>query len=132
MSTEGGALYSKKLFLLALKGQISVHFADGHILEGEFITQDEFNVFLMVDDKPTMIPRSQIRYIMGQSDQQIEEDTSQQALLEGPGLQWERGFQSGDPDYEALNLLNLYKNLARRHCGSNRYGCVLKSGLLRW
>jgi hypothetical protein len=89
MSTEGGALYSRKLFLLALKGQITVQFTDGHILEGEFITQDEFNIFLILDDKPMMIPRSQIRYILGRAGQQIEEDTSQETLLEAEPAQAE-------------------------------------------
>lgn len=103
MSTEGGALYAKKLFLLALKGQITILFADGDILEGEFITQDEFNIFLMVDDKPMMIPRSQIKYIMGQPGQQVEEDTSQEALLEvGP-------VQAATPEPSLLEIAQATK-----------------------
>ena len=82
MSTEGDALYAKKLSLLTLKGRLEVHFIDGQMLQGEFVTQDEFNIFLMVDDKPAMIPRSQIRYILGKPGQPVEKDSSQEALLE--------------------------------------------------
>jgi sRNA-binding regulator protein Hfq len=81
MSAEGDIRYSQELFLLALKGPVTVHFVDGRTLEGEFTTQDAWNVFLMVDDEPTMIPRSQILYIKGTAGQQIEQDTSQQAFL---------------------------------------------------
>lgn len=80
MPAEGNALYSQDLFLLTLKGWITIQFLDGHTLEGEFVTQDTLNIFLTVEGEPFMIPRSQIRYIKGRPGQQVEEDTSQKAL----------------------------------------------------
>ena len=65
MSVEGDTHYSQELFLLALKGPVTVHFVDGRTLQGQFTTQDAWNIFLMVDDEPMMIPRSQILYIKG-------------------------------------------------------------------
>ena len=85
MSTAGNTIYSKNLFLLTLKGQITVHFMDGHTLEGEFVTQDELNIFVTVDHEPMMIPRSQIRYIKGEPGQPIEKDESQAAFEMGAG-----------------------------------------------
>jgi hypothetical protein len=85
MSTEGNTIYSKNLFLLTLKGQITVHFMDGHTLEGKFVTQDELNIFVMVNNEPMMIPRSQIRYIKGEPGQPIEKDDSQAAFEMGAG-----------------------------------------------
>ena len=82
MSTESDAFYSKNPFLLTVKGQITVHFIDGQTLEGEFVTQDELNIFVMVDNEPMMIPRSQIRYIRGKQGQSIEKDDSQATLAE--------------------------------------------------
>lgn len=82
MSANGEIPYSRNLFLLALKGQITVHFMDGNTLEGEFAAQDELNIFLRIDDEPLMIPRSQIRYIQGRPGQEVEEDRPQAALLE--------------------------------------------------
>jgi hypothetical protein len=81
MSAEADAPYSKDLFLLTLKGQVTVHLIDGHTLDGEFATQDLWNIFLMVDGEPMMIPRSQILYIKGARGQQIEPDTSQAAFF---------------------------------------------------
>jgi hypothetical protein len=74
MHTQDNALYSQNLFLLALKGQITVEFIDGNTLEGEFAAQDALNIFVTVDETPIMIPRSQIRYIKGRPEQSIEED----------------------------------------------------------
>ena len=81
MSVEGDTHYSQELFLLALKGPVTVYFVDGRTLQGQFTTQDAWNIFLMVDDEPMMIPRSQILYIKGTAGQQIERDASQQAFL---------------------------------------------------
>jgi hypothetical protein len=82
MSTEGNALYAKDLFLLTLKGQIIVHFLDGNTLGGEYVTQDMLNIFVRVDDEPVMIPRSQIRYLKGAQDQQVEKDDTQADFLD--------------------------------------------------
>lgn len=82
MSTEGNAFYAKDLFLLTLTGQIIVHFVDGNTLEGEYITQDALNIFVRVDNEPLMIPRSQIRYLMGGQGQQVEKDDSQVDFLD--------------------------------------------------
>ena len=73
-------LYANNPPLLTLKGQIAVHFLDGAILEGDFATQDAFNIFLTVEDEPVMVPRQQIRYIKGTQAQPIEADTSQQTI----------------------------------------------------
>ncbi len=86
MSAEGDMLYSKDLFLLTLKGTISVHFMDGYTLEGEFAAQDAFNFFLIIDGKPFMIPRNQIRYIKGGYGQQIEKDTSRETFMRAEPL----------------------------------------------
>jgi sRNA-binding regulator protein Hfq len=86
MSTEGNTPHSKNLFLLTLKDKITVHFVDGQTLEGEFATQDELNIFVMVDNEPMMIPRSQIRYIKGKQGQPIEKDDSQ-GTLAGAGVE---------------------------------------------
>jgi len=72
----------KNLFMLTLKGRVTVQFVDGNTLEGEFVTQDELNIFIKIDHEPVMIPRSQIRYIKGKPDQFIEKDESQAVLLE--------------------------------------------------
>lgn len=69
-------LYSNNLPLLTLKGLVAIHFLDGDVLEGEFASQDIFNIFLLVEGEPVMIPRSQIRYIVGRQEQAIEVDTS--------------------------------------------------------
>ena len=79
---------SNDMFLLTLKGQVSVTYLDGEILVGEFATQDSFNIFLTINDEPIMIPRSQIRYIKGQTGQAIESDTSQPDFVgHGPAQQ---------------------------------------------
>jgi hypothetical protein len=75
MSSETDALYSKRLPLLALKGRVTVHFIDGSTLEGEFATQDAYNIFLDFEDGPMMIPRSQVKFIKGKPGQPIETDT---------------------------------------------------------
>jgi len=74
MSTQDHSRHSQDLFLLALKGQITIEFLDGHTLEGEFTAQDALNIFVTVDGAPVMVPRSQIRYIKGRPQQGIEED----------------------------------------------------------
>jgi hypothetical protein len=84
MSSDGEARDSKNLFLQALKGQITIHFVDGDTLEGEFLSQDELNIFLKIHDEPIMIPRSQIRFIRGISGQRPEPD--QQVETKQPGL----------------------------------------------
>jgi hypothetical protein len=76
MSNQENAIYSQNLSLLALKGLITVEFMDGNRLEGEFAAQDALNIFVMVDDTPMMIPRSQIRYLKGSPHQNIEQDDS--------------------------------------------------------
>ena len=64
--------------LFTLRGQIVVQFIDGDTLEGEFATQDAYNVFIKINNEPVMIPRQQIRYIKGLSGQSIMPDTSPQ------------------------------------------------------
>jgi hypothetical protein len=78
MSTAGDAKN-----LLALKGQVTIKFVDGEILEGEFVTQDELNIFIKIDHEPVMIPRHQIRYIKGKPGQPVEKDSTLSAL---PGV----------------------------------------------
>ena len=78
MSANDDMLYSKNLFLLTFKGRMTVHFMDGQTLEGEFVAQDELNIFLTIDHEPIMVPRYQIRYIKGQPGQSIEADSSQE------------------------------------------------------
>ena len=73
-------IYSSKTALFTLKGSIAVEYLDGQVLEGEFATQDAYNVFISVDSEPIMIPRQQIRFIKGVQGQQIEADTSQYSL----------------------------------------------------
>lgn len=84
MSAEADALYSKKPYLLTLKGRITVHYLDGQTLEGEIAAQDELNIWLTVDDTPHLISRSQIRYIKGSLGQQIEVEDSQVVEPEVP------------------------------------------------
>ncbi len=73
--------YDQAPVLLTLKGQVVIHYLDGRILEGEFITQDMFNLFLQIDDEPVMIPRNQVRFIKGATGQSIEADDSQAAYV---------------------------------------------------
>ena len=77
MANKNDAIYSQKLYLLALKGQITVEYLDGHTLAGEFLTQDTLNIFVRVDNTPLLIPRSQVRAIKGKPGQSIEEDSIQ-------------------------------------------------------
>ena len=73
------------MFLLTLKGQVTVHFIDDRTLQGEIMAQDSLNIFLTSDQQPVMISRSQIRYIKGASGQTVEPDTrSQQAAQATP------------------------------------------------
>ncbi len=75
-------IYANTPALFTLKGLIAIHYLDGNVLEGHFATQDAFNIFLTVDGKPVMIPRTQIRFIKGEQGQPIEKDTSQKDLAE--------------------------------------------------
>jgi hypothetical protein len=75
--------------LLALKGTISIHYLDDTVLQGEYVSQDIFNIFVKVDGKPLMVPRSQIRYIEGGHIEQLEEDTSQAAFVKDELIQAE-------------------------------------------
>ena len=86
MSAEDNLLYSKKPFLLTLKGQITVYFMDGQTLDGEIAAQDELNIWLTIDDTPYLISRSQIRYIKGTPGQQIEPETTQDIPFEAKAL----------------------------------------------
>ena len=83
MSAGGEAFNAENLFLLTLNGQVTVHFMDGYTLEGELIKQDLFNIFLLIDNQPRMISRSQIRYVAGIPGQEIVPDiVSQEAFRE--------------------------------------------------
>lgn len=86
MATEDNALYGNDFFLLSLKGPITVHFMDGHTLDGIVTAQDTFNIFLTIEGEPFMIPRSQIRYIKGQPGQPIEKDASSVAFLKAESV----------------------------------------------
>lgn len=66
--------------LLAFQGDVSIHYLDGTVIEGEFITQDIYNIFLTVEGERLMIPRAQIRYIKAAHSQQITVDNSQEKL----------------------------------------------------
>ncbi len=69
--SAGDELFSvEKSILFTFKGRVTVFFMDGYSLDGELIQQDLFNIYLLVDDQPRMIPRSQIRYIQGRPGQQ--------------------------------------------------------------
>lgn len=86
MSAEDNLLYSKKPFLLTLKGRITVSFMDGQTLEGEIAAQDELNIWLTIDDTPHLISRSQIRTIKGTPGQQIEPETTRDIPFEAKAL----------------------------------------------
>jgi hypothetical protein len=64
--------------VLRLTGQVTVRFVAGHSLTGKFAAQDQWNIFLLVDNQPVMIPRDQILYLKGEAGQGIERDTSQE------------------------------------------------------
>ena len=68
--------------LFAFKGLVAVHYLDGTTLEGEYVSQDVYNIFVDVDGTTVMISRSQIRFIKGKQDQPLEEDKSQEAVLQ--------------------------------------------------
>ena len=101
MSNANDAFSTDNPKLLTLKGEVSVHFLDGQVIEGKFASQDAFNIFLMVEGEPTMIPRHQIRYIKGNQGQQIEADTSQQNFFTtDPQITDEYAVDSLDDDEE--------------------------------
>ncbi len=77
-----GVVYTNKNVLFTLKGKIAVHLMDGEIIEGEFATQDAYNVFVQVDNEPLMVPRLQIRWIRGLQGQQIERDSSPDSIVD--------------------------------------------------
>lgn len=81
MSADADLHYSRKPFLLTLKGKVTVQYMDGQTLEGEIAAQDELNIWLIVDGSPHLISRSQIRYIKGKPEQSIEAETAQESLL---------------------------------------------------
>jgi hypothetical protein len=78
MSAAADPLYSRKPFLLTLKGKVTVHYLDGQTLEGEIAAQDELNIWLTIDGAPHLIPRNQIRYIKGTPEQLIEPDIAEE------------------------------------------------------
>lgn len=76
-----GPIYADKVTLFALQGSIIVHFVDGQTLEGEYITQDAYNIFLKSNNEPVMIPRQHVRLIKSLQGRPVEVDTSQTTLL---------------------------------------------------
>lgn len=84
MSADADVLYSRKPFLLTLKGIVTVQYLDGQTLEGEIAAQDDLNIWLKVGDTPYLISRNQIRYIKGSPDQPIEPETGQEAPATPP------------------------------------------------
>jgi hypothetical protein len=79
-------VFSPNSAVLTIKGQIAVHFLDDKIIEGEYVTQDLFNIFMVVDGDTVMIPRSQIRFIKGKHHQPVEKDTSLADIVEATTL----------------------------------------------
>ena len=77
MSEANNAMLSGNSPLFAIKGQVAVHYLDGSVVEGEFVTQDPFNIFVNVEGEAVLIPRVQIKWIKGLSGQPIEPDQSQ-------------------------------------------------------
>lgn len=73
-------VYASRTQLFTLKGSIAIQLLDGEEIEGEFATQDAYNIFIMVEGEPLMVPRLQIRWIRGLEGQPIERDTSQAAV----------------------------------------------------
>jgi len=102
MSAAGDVRSSQDLFLLTFRGQVTVHYVDGRTLEGELSTQDAWNIFLLVDNAPVMIPRNQILYIKGAAGQPIERDTSQQTFLATESEQRSGLEEAGPGDEESL------------------------------
>jgi pSer/pThr/pTyr-binding forkhead associated (FHA) protein len=74
MSVE--AELTRTPYLLTFGGPVTLYFLDGLTLEGEIAAQDDFNLFLKVDDAPVLVPRTQIRYIKGAVGQPIVEAVS--------------------------------------------------------
>lgn len=84
MSAGDEAFNAQKLILFTFKGRVTVFFMDGYTLDGELIKQDLFNIYLLVDNEPRMVSRSQIRYIAGIPGQEIVPDISSQRAFPGP------------------------------------------------
>lgn len=61
--------------LFTIAGSVKVHLLDGQVLEGNIVAQDAFNIFVSVAGSPTMIPRTQIRYLQGQPGQTVVADS---------------------------------------------------------
>lgn len=76
-----GANYTRKMFALTIRGQVSIHLVDGEILTGTLTAQDQFHLFLMVEDAPVMISRSQIKYVQAEMDQTFEQRIVQESFL---------------------------------------------------
>lgn len=74
--TINQATYSIHKFLLTIHGPVTVHLVNSQTLEGEFVAQDAYHIFIHVDDAPVMVPRQSILYIIGTPNQQIELDHS--------------------------------------------------------
>lgn len=102
MMGEEDRLYDRNLFLLTLRGRVTVHFVDSSTLAGELAAQDELQVFLRLEEGETvMIPRGQIRYIKGQADQPIEQDVSQTVFQAVPAEEVEpAAVQAIGPEIE--------------------------------
>jgi hypothetical protein len=84
MSAGDEAFKAEKLLLFTFKGRVTVFFLDGYTVDGELIKQDLLNIYLLVDNEPRMISRSQIRYIAGVPGQAIVPDISSQQAFRGP------------------------------------------------
>lgn len=84
MSADADLPYSRKPFVLTLKGQVTVQFMDGQTLEGEIAAQDDLNIWLRAGDTPYLISRNQIRYIKGAPGQSIEPETGQEPATVAP------------------------------------------------
>jgi len=72
---------SEKQLLLTFEGPVTVCFLDGQLLEGKLFKQDLFNYYLLVEGEPTMVSRSQVRYIRGESEQKIVPDVASQEVF---------------------------------------------------
>ncbi|MDM8529904.1 FHA domain-containing protein [Anaerolineales bacterium HSG25] len=75
--SNSDAVNNKKNFMLALEGEITVHFIDEQTVVGIYLAQDDHHIVIKVDDAPLIIPRLQIRFIKGQSGQALIKDDSQ-------------------------------------------------------
>ena len=73
----------EKLLLMTLEGPVTIYFMDGQQLVGELFKQDLFNFYLLAEGEARMVSRSQVRYIKGESPQNVVPDLeSQKAFLE--------------------------------------------------